>query len=287
MLRRDALLLLAASCGARARAAASLARFLEPAQGAAVLVDIQGRSLAGVSNDRVAAAQLVPPGSTLKPFVLSALLGSRQLSLDDSFPCPGALTIGGRSFACSHPPVAAAMRVATALAYSCNCFVAHFAHRFEPGELARHLEHAGLASLTGLMGPAEAAGRIQSAAGPDANQLQALGEERVLVTVAGLAMAYRGLALAAGHPETDAVIGGLEGAVEFGTARLARVAGLQVAGKTGSVFAADGPVAWFAGFAPSRAPEVALAVMLHGRSGGADAAPVAGRIFEAWRARQL
>ena len=81
---------------------------------------------------------------------------------------------------------------------------------------------------------------------------------------------------------------GLEGAVAFGTAQHARVAGVQVAGKTGSAFTAEGEhVAWFAGFMPSREPDVVVVVMLRGRSGGADAAPVAGRILEAYRARRL
>ena len=45
-------------------------------------------------------------------------------------------------------------------------------------------------------------------------------------------------------------------------------------------------LAWFAGFLPSVAPKYVVTVMLQGRSGGADAAPVAGRILEAaWGGR--
>jgi cell division protein FtsI/penicillin-binding protein 2 len=73
----------------------------------------------------------------------------------------------------------------------------------------------------------------------------------------------------------------MEDAVEFGTAQRARVPGLKVAGKTGTVRAADGThLAWFAGVAG----KYAIVVMLQGRSGGADAAPVAGKVLEAaWR----
>jgi cell division protein FtsI/penicillin-binding protein 2 len=46
-------------------------------------------------------------------------------------------------------------------------------------------------------------------------------------------------------------------------------------------------IAWFAGFAPSREPSAVVTVMLQGRSGGADAAPVAGRILEAHLAGRL
>jgi cell division protein FtsI/penicillin-binding protein 2 len=84
------------------------------------------------------------------------------------------------------------------------------------------------------------------------------------------------------------VLAGLVGAVEYGTAQNARVAATVVAGKTGTSLSNAGePVAWFAGFVPSAAPEVAIAVMVPGRSGGADAAPVAGRILEAYRAGRL
>jgi cell division protein FtsI/penicillin-binding protein 2 len=69
--------------------------------------------------------------------------------------------------------------------------------------------------------------------------------------------------------------------VEYGTAQRAKVPGLKVAGKTGSVRTPAGAyLAWFAGFTD----EAVVTVMLHGRSGGADAAPVAARILEAhWK----
>ena len=289
MLRRDAVSLLLAACaGAKASTATSLGRFFETAQGTALLVDVKTRRLIAVHGAPLAAGELVPPGSTIKPFVLSALLGSRKLRAEEEFSCPGRLAVGGHSFNCSHPPLGSALRVRTALAYSCNCFVAHFADRFESGELARNLERAGLGSLTGLLGAAEVSGRIQPARGQEANRLQALGEEGILVTPAELAMGYRALALRAGRPEMGPVLAGLEDAVEYGTAQLAGVEGMQVAGKTGSLRTADGArVAWFAGFAPSRAPEVVVAVMLQGRSGGTDAAPVAGKILAAYRAGRL
>jgi cell division protein FtsI/penicillin-binding protein 2 len=169
------------------------------------------------------------------------------------------------------------VRVDTALAYSCNCFVAHAAERFSPGELARELERAGFAG-----------GRIQPASDRNAIRLQALGEQGVLVTVTELALAYRSLAMNIALPEMRPILDGLEGAVEFGTAQNASVAGAKVAGKTGTALTSSGEtVAWFAGFVPSVAPQVAIAVMVHGRSGGADAAPIAGRILEAYRAGRL
>ncbi len=273
MRRREAVSLLFGA--AIARGAASLTGFFQADNGSAILIDVQSRRIIAAHNTAAAEGFQAPPGSTVKPFVLAALLKTGKLTASESYLCPGSLTIAGRSFNCSHPPVSAPMRVDTALAYSCNCFVAHVAERFEPRELAPALQAAGLA---------QDAGRIVPARSRDAVRIQALGEDSILVTLSGLAMAYRGLALHA--PES--IVAGLEEAVDFGTAQRAQVAGAKVAGKTGSVRTALGArIAWFAGFAPSRAPEAAIAVMLQGRSGGSDAAPIAGRILQAYRAGKL
>jgi cell division protein FtsI/penicillin-binding protein 2 len=254
------------------------------AEHTAVLVDVPARKLLAVRGRARAGRVLLPPGSTLKPLVLSALMNQHKLTERETFPCPGVLTIGGRSLNCSHPRIDVPLRVETALAYSCNCFVAHMAERFEPGELPRQLEAMGLASPSGLLRGEEIAGRIAPARTPDAIRLQALGQTDVAVTVAELALAYRLLAMHA-HP---AIVAGMEGAVQYGTAQNARVEGVSVAGKTGSIRTESGErVAWFAGFMPSRQPEVAIAVMLQGRSGGSDAAPIAGRMLQAYRAGRL
>jgi len=109
----------------------------------------------------------------------------------------------------------------------------------------------------------------------DAQRIQALGEDSVEITTAELALKIN-------RPPMQAIKAGLEGAVDFGTAQHAAITGVRVAGKTGSALTPSGePIAWFAGFLPSAAPQVVLAVMLPGRSGGADAASIARRIFEA------
>jgi cell division protein FtsI/penicillin-binding protein 2 len=233
-----------------------------------MLLDIVGRNAIAAHNADAATA---PPGSTIKPFALTALLGAQKITETESFVCPGKLTIAGRQLNCSHPPLGEPVRVETAIAYSCNCFVAHMAERFEPGEFASTLERAG---FTREIRPAQG----------DGIRLQALGEENVLATAADLAMAYRWLALHA----APAVLAGLEAAVEYGTAQLAKVQGAALAGKTGSVRTSAGNrIAWFAGFFPSRAPRMAIAVMVAGSSGGADAAPVAGRILAAYQAGSI
>lgn len=234
------------------------------------------RSQGAETSRRLVAA----PGSTLKPLSLLALLETNKLSPHEEYFCPRRLVLDGQLLDCSHPYVAAPMTVSRAIAYSCNCAVAHFARRFETGELARYLMRSGLCSHTGLLAGWEATGRLDSLpAGPPC-QLQALGESGAFVTPLELLAAYRRLALRAGEALFAPVLDGLEGAVEFGTARAAQLARVQVAGKTGSVMIANGVhAAWFAGFAPSRTPEVAVLVLVHGRSGGADAAPIAGSLL--------
>ena len=293
MQRRHAIsVLLGAFARADAKAPGSLDRFLGSTRGAAVLVDVRSHRLIAVGGPDIAARSPMPPGSTLKPLVVAALLRNSKLSAESSFPCPRRLRIGNRTLDCSHPVLAEPMRIDTALAYSCNCFIAHAAEQFGPGELAQALAGSGLASRTSWFGNDETIGAIRPGVGPNAQRLQALGEDGILVTTAGLAAAYRLLALKINAPEMEPILAGLEGAVEYGTAQNARVSGAvsaeKLAGKTGtSLTAAGDPLAWFAGFWPSRTAETVVTVMVPGHSGGADAAPVAGRILEAYRAGRL
>ncbi|HEX3878807.1 MAG TPA: penicillin-binding transpeptidase domain-containing protein [Bryobacteraceae bacterium] len=246
----------------------SLRRFFRATRGSAILIDISTRSVIASYEADISA---VPPGSTIKPFALAALLAAHKLTEKEAYVCPGKLEIAGRELNCSHPPLAEPLHPDTAIAYSCNCFVAHVAQRFAPGEFAKTLERAGF--IHGV--------RLEQG---DAARLQALGEDGILASAEDLANAYRWLALNAPEP----VLAGLEGAVEYGTAHLARVPGLSLAGKTGTVRTAIGNrVAWFAGFSPSRDARIALSVMIGGMSGGADAAPIAGRILAAHQAGVL
>ncbi|HLH03835.1 MAG TPA: SpoIID/LytB domain-containing protein [Bryobacteraceae bacterium] len=192
---------------------------------------------------------LLAPGSTIKPFTLQALLDAHRLSASDHFLCPGVLHVAGRNLTCSHPRGLPPLNVTNAIAYSCNCAVAHFAQRFSTAELQSALRTAGFRTA------------------PANLTLQALGEEGVLTTPRELAQAYRRLARLA-HP---AILAGLEGAVQYGTAQSAALPGFTVAGKTGT----SRYTALFAGFAPSRVPTWVVTVATQGHSGGADAAPIA------------
>lgn len=236
--------------------------------GTALLMSVSERRIISVHGGERAKSWLGAPGSTMKPLSLLALLDAGKLTGTDEFRCPGKVVLAGYYLNCSHPLTPLPMNVSRAIAYSCNCAVAHFAQRFAPGELAGFLARTGLNSATGL-----------SVSGPD-QQLQALGETRVQVTPLELAAAYCYLARRVIDQAMAPVLDGMEGAVEFGTAQSARLERVRVAGKTGSVRTSSGQhAAWFAGFAPSRSPEVAVVVLVQGRSGGSDAAPIAARIL--------
>jgi penicillin-binding protein 2 len=97
----------------------------------------------------------------------------------------------------------------------------------------------------------------------------------------------------------------LEDVVKRGTATRAQVKGITVAGKTGTAQPSSGEApkniprdqrperyqehAWFMGYAPADAPEVAFAVVLEhvGMHGGEAAAPVAQDMLEAYFADRL
>ena len=72
-----------------------------------------------------------------------------------------------------------------------------------------------------------------------------------------------------------------------GTGGAARIAGIEVAGKTGTAQNPHGKDhSWFAGFAPREHPAIAVAVIVENAGHGSDvAAPIAGQIMAAYLAR--
>jgi penicillin-binding protein 2 len=102
--------------------------------------------------------------------------------------------------------------------------------------------------------------------------------------------------LGASPATLEAVRESLVGVVNDGTAKAARLANIQVAGKTGTAQVVaidrDNPKkkqargkedhAWFVAYAPADDPQVAVAVLIeHGGHGGEDAAPLARRVIKA------
>jgi cell division protein FtsI/penicillin-binding protein 2 len=251
-------------------------------QGAAVALDVEtGQVLASYRMD-VAARRLAAPGSAIKPFTLMALLDAGLVKEETSLFCPRTVRIGTHILDCSHPRSPETLDPVMALAYSCNHFFTAMSARLPFDALPREFSRVGLNSVTGKW-QTELPGVVDQPHSKQAMQLMSVGEEGIKVTPLALAEAYSSLARPLRNaqtttPELRLVLKGLRAVVNSGTGQAASSKSVQVAGKTGTF---DGH-AWFAGFAPAESPEMVVVVFLERGTGGADAAPIAGRIFDAY-----
>jgi cell division protein FtsI/penicillin-binding protein 2 len=252
--------------------------------GAAVVVDVESGKIIAQHGMETAARRLATPGSTVKPFVLMALLKSQKFSSDEAFFCRRTLRIAGKRMDCTHPQLAAPLHAEEALAYSCNSYFAAMAERISAADLVSALQHAGFTSPTGWSRD-EVTGTVRETQTLEQRQLQALGEEDVKITPLELLAAYRIIALQ--HRREDktweVIYRGLQDSTTYGMAHAAAPDGYNVAGKTGTANSSSSAFThgWFAGYAPTEKPEIALVVYLeHGR--GSDAAAVARMIFTAY-----
>jgi hypothetical protein len=226
------------------------------------------------------------PGSTLKPFVLAALLERQLLKPGERLECPGGFRLGNRDLECIHVRNAGPLDAVEALAASCNFWFAMMAQRLGPDGLLKALRQVGLAA--------------QRAPTEEQVCLQALGLAHVSASPLTLARAYAAL-LAAGPPTL--VLEGMRAAVERGTAQRASSSLVWIAGKTGT---APGGLpgtsaGWFGGWAlrsadpgkPACPPaeistclhsrrSVAFAVRVVGGTGGGAAAELGKQLAERW-----
>lgn len=89
-----------------------------------------------------------------------------------------------------------------------------------------------------------------------------------------------------GTPEFwSAMKSALQNVVDNGTARAAKVPGIEIGGKTGSAEHKKGSKthSWFVGFAPVNDPKIAIAVLVENAGHGGDvAAPIAGELIRAY-----
>ena len=259
-------------------------RAMETRIGAMVVQDVAtGQILAAAALD-LAAHRLARPGSTVKPFVLMALLESGKLDARQRLLCRRPLRIGGVRMDCAHPASVVGLDAEEAIAYSCNSYFAEAATRLSATELVQSLRRAGLDSASGLAGE-EATGRIETPREREMLQLEALGDRGIEVTALELLGAYRKLALqkrsGAGAAEVDApVFAGLEQSVAYGMAHAANVEGMKIAGKTGTAASRESAKThgFFVGYAPAEKAEIVVVVYLEQGNGG-DAAGVAQVVF--------
>jgi cell division protein FtsI/penicillin-binding protein 2 len=266
--------------------------------GALVVVDVSSGEILAARGLELAAHRLARPGSTVKPFVLMALLESGKLTASQRLLCRRPLRIGGVRMDCTHPASVADLNAEEAIAYSCNSYFAEAATRLSGAELMQALRRAGFDSPSGLAKD-EAAGRIEMPRDREMLQLEALGDRGIEVTALELLEAYRKLALEkrgggggdgassgeARSASTSATLGtvlsALEQSVAYGMAHAANVDGMKIAGKTGTAGSRESERThgFFVGYAPADKPEIAVVIYLEQGRGG-DAAGVGRNVFE-------
>lgn len=223
------------------------------------------------------------PGSTLKPFVLAALLERNLLKQNERLECPGGFRLGERNLECIHVRNAGPLDAVEALAASCNYWFAMMARRLGPDQLLKTLRRVGLSA--------------QRAPSEEQLCLQALGLAYVSASPWTLARAYCAL-LQTGPPAM--VLEGMRAAVERGTAQHALSERAWIAGKTGT--APNGlpgsSAGWFGGWAirmdklgcPAEKasmclhsrPGIVFAARIVGGTGGGAAADLGKEIVERW-----
>jgi cell division protein FtsI/penicillin-binding protein 2 len=241
---------------------------------------------------------LYPPGSTFKVITTDALL-RRGLNPDETVDCPRTITVGGRTFKNFEGGAAGAVPFAQDFAQSCNTAFVSLTGRLPAGALGTAARAFGLGEPLKLGMPAA---ESQVPPGDDlvARAAAMIGQDRILASPLAMAGVAGTLAVGRWHAprllSRDARRSGerlpaarldtlrtlTRRVVTSGTGTaLASVPG-DVHGKSGTAeFGGGDPPpthAWFIAYRD----DVAIAVLVeHGRSGGAVAAPIAARFFDA------
>ncbi|MDD5495470.1 MAG: penicillin-binding protein 2 [Candidatus Omnitrophica bacterium] len=260
------------------------------------------------------------PGSVFKAVIATGALESGSINYYTRFSCEGSYVLGNRNFDCWKEDGHGSQNVTVALMNSCNIFFYQTGRAMGVDCIETFARMFGFGKPTGIDLPNEASGVVPGRRwkrlyrrdgwyeGDTVNY--AIGQGYLLVTpiqvlemmtiIANDGMGVKPFVAkkvdttnisAAGRyripvkAETfKRVKEGLYKAInsESGTARMARVDGLSVAGKTGTAQNPGGRThAWFAGFAPLENSKIAVVVFLeHGGHGGGEASEIAKKIFE-------
>ncbi len=266
------------------------ARAMAGRRGTAVVLDVRSGRVLAAHHLNVAARRLAPPGSSIKPFTLLALLESGKVDQRTALMCKRRVSIEGHKLDCSHPVTAQPLDPAAALAYSCNSYFTSVALRLTPEQLRDSLLQHGFGAVSALA-PDGAIGEVRLARSPAQEQLQAVGDWGIRVTPLELLRGYRELALLEAKHDSrlTPLFDGLQQSVAYGMGHMSQPAeDIKVAGKTGTAPADEGSWthAWFAGYAPANDPQIVLVVFVENGHGGNEAASVARTIFTAFAESQ-
>lgn len=264
---------------------------------------------------------MYPPGSPFKLITALALLRNDTVQEDTLCFCDGGLLVGNRNFPCNARYGHGEVDLKTAIAKSCNCYfyekslimghekLTEEAKRFElhqptgielPYESKRSIvpdkqwkQKRGLSSWTGgdtanmcigqgylLVTPLQMATFMASLARNETRT-----QATILLKTRNDVINHGGRSIGLRKDQMELIFSGLEEATLSGTARLAKIQGLRMGGKTGT---AQAPckgryinMAWCLSLAPIDDPKIAVCVLIEGTDandhyhGGSTAGPIA------------
>jgi peptidoglycan glycosyltransferase len=256
-----------------------------------------------------------PPGSTFKPVVLAAALATGRVTPHTVVDCPAEITVAGAVIGNFDHERYGRVTVARAFAYSCNTSFVRIGLKTGSAPIVRMARAFGLGRVLPFDLPTAAGylpvprdlgrrGLAQLSFGQGTLLVTPLQMALVAETIANRgvmmrpfllsqvrgpggrvleAYAQRGSRDVISSRIAAAVAQAMVDVVQSGTGTAAQIAGVPVAGKTGTAENPHGPAdAWFIGFAPVGRPVVAVAVLLENAGVGGDvAAPAARRVIQA------
>jgi cell division protein FtsI/penicillin-binding protein 2 len=283
-----------------------------------------GNSPAALRRNRVI-ADAYEPGSTFKVIAAAAVLEDGLALLHERVYCEeGVLKLSNGDVIRDISPHGE-LSFVEVIENSSNIGLIKFARRLPRPRFYEYIRRFGFATRSGIDLPAESAGQLQNVEGWSERSLEtiAIGQE-IGVSVLQLAQAYAAIAnggklmvpqVAKGYIGVDGQIEGapdpkvlrrvisektslvmrqiLRGVVDHGTGHRARIAGVSVAGKTGTAQKAasdgrgydpDASIVSFAGFLPVESPQFVCVIVVDEpqkeKWGGSVAAPAFQRVME-------
>ena len=270
---------------------------------------------------------LYTPGSTFKTVTLAAALESGVATLDSVYGAPSSLDIGGAAVTNINGDDYGELDLRTAFAYSANTVFGQVATQVGPQALVNVARAFGYGSSVGMgfstlpslmpdpaemtewetawAGAGQPVGSHASPAGPQSTVMQnamiaaaiandgQVMEPHVVESISdpnGTVLSTttpHSLGQAVSPGTAQAVGEAMLTTVSEGTGSAASVAGVDVAGKTGTAETGeDTPDAWFIGYAPYENPTVAIAVVVENDAEHA-ATSIAGNVLQSALAARL
>lgn len=263
------------------------------------------------------------PGSTFKILTIAAALDCGITNPSEGFYCSGSVYVEGSKIRCWGKPHGGETLV-QGLENSCNPVFVELALRMGTEKFYEYLDKFGIGSPTGVDISGEASGIVISRSSAKTGDLARMGfGQSIAVTPVQLLAAacstvnggklmrpyiVRSITSSAGEvieQNAPAIVGTtvsgntsatvrtlLEGVVDHGGGKNARVEGYRIGGKTGTaqvyidgIVSSDTHIGSFVGFAPINDPEIAIIVIVDRADvavdyGSVTAAPYAGEILE-------